>query len=122
MHDGGKHGRFHVHVRDLLGDDLAQRGHVGRMLPQLGRLGTQLRIGNLAAQLAHDDGGHHRFQGGKAQTRDGRAHIGDFIAGTVVGSRVGQRHDARRQQRLGHDHARGRLDMAIGVVQRFLQL
>ena len=33
MHDGGKHGRFRVDMGDLLGQHLAQRGHMGRVLP-----------------------------------------------------------------------------------------
>ena len=100
---------------------MRQRRHMRGVLPQFSRLAAHFRIGNIAPELTHDDGRGDGIERLEAEPHDRRAHVVDFTAGTIVSSGVGQRHGPCRQQRLGHHQFGGRLQMAIGIVQDFLQ-
>ncbi len=122
MHDAGKHRRVGIHIGHPARDHLRQGSHMRRVLPQLVGLGLQLRVGDLAADLAHDQRRHQRLQGAHAQALHGRAHAGNFSIGTVVGYRVGNGDGACRQQGIGLDQLGRRFDMAIGIAQGLLQM
>ena len=61
-------------------------------------------------------------QRAEADALHGGADVGDVVAGTVIGGRVGDGDGARGQQRFALHQARGFLDVAVGVAQRLLQL
>jgi hypothetical protein len=101
MDDAGEEGGVRIDPRDPARDDLAQCRDMGRVFPQAHR---QLRCSPVprhAFHLPHHNGGGQHPQGIEADARNGALDVGDAASGAVVDHRIGHRHDARREQRIG---------------------